>query len=201
MSAPLLRAWCAGPQQFIQSEKKLGKKLCIASLIDVTSVSRGWTNWCWDWMPKSGRGLWMTTACRQNSSTSGRGLFVRIGAASKALFWMSAWGYLVRAWLPGTCMIQQTLISLSFFALPCIKLRIPTKHHNHFSHCSYDSDGSPLWSPTAHQVVDSQSTGSNELGFYFVHHNVRRSSPHSDLSGLEISLPHLSGSHVPLTYH
>lgn len=41
MSAPLLRACCAGPQKFIQSEKKLGKKLCSASLIDVTSVSRG----------------------------------------------------------------------------------------------------------------------------------------------------------------
>lgn len=55
----------------------------------------------------------------------------------------------------------QTLISLSFLALPWIKLRFPSEHHNHSSHCSYDSDGSPLWSPTAVQVVDIQSTGSS----------------------------------------
>lgn len=101
--SPLLRAWCAGPQTFVQSEKKLGKKLCRC-VTDVTSVKGGWTNCYW----KSGRGCWMTTACRENSSTSGRGMFGS-GPHPKPCFGcLHGETSFVRGYLrPGTCMIHK----------------------------------------------------------------------------------------------
>lgn len=83
----------------------------------------------------------MPTACRPNSSTSGRGMFGS-GPHPKPSFGCLhgetsfVHGYL-KTW---DVHDTQTLISLSFFALP---LRTS-------SHCSYDSDGSNVQRSSPH---------------------------------------------------
>lgn len=71
---PLYRAWCAGSQTSIPSEEKPGWKLWGASLMWQKGVDGGLPVAETE-LPKSRREWAMTTACRQNSPTSGRGMF------------------------------------------------------------------------------------------------------------------------------
>lgn len=130
----------------------------------------------------------MPTACRPNSSTSGGGIFGS-GPHPKPCFGCLhretsfVRGYLKTWDLHDT----QTLISLSFFALPC-------EHHNHSSHCSYDSDGSPLDLLPYTRSLISRVLSSLDyilcITMSSVHLLIRTEGNREFL--------HLSGSHVPM---
>lgn len=102
---------------------------------------------------RTGRGCWMTTACRRNS--------ILCGSHPRPCFRVFACGDLVRAWLS----VYLVLAWYINFDIPELFLsmhycEISSEWHTRSSQCSYDSYGS-LWSLTALHVADMQRTGSS----------------------------------------